>query len=263
MKPISTSLTLTTSIRWRHAAAMLGRALGKPVTITARGTDINYIPRYRLPRKQILSVAREASGLIAVSQALKTEMAALGIPPDRITVLRNGVDLQTFHPGDRATARRELGLTGRTLLSVGHLIPRKGHDLIISALFRLEGYTLLIAGEGPEKPALHALAQKLGVAARVRFLGSLPHSDLPRIYSAADALVLASSREGWPNVLLEAMACGTPVVASPIWATEGGKPPRGWRSDDRSNCQRGSPGRRSLVPSIADTRVHPAFRRSL
>jgi glycosyltransferase involved in cell wall biosynthesis len=103
------------------------------------------------------------------------------------------------------------------LLSVGHLIERKGHDIAIEALRYLPDYQLLLAGQGPEQSNLKSLATRLGVHGRVRFLGSVPHEELRTIYSAADALVLASSREGWPNVLLEAMACGTPVVASPVW----------------------------------------------
>jgi glycosyltransferase involved in cell wall biosynthesis len=134
-----------------------------------------------------------------------------------VTVLRNGVDLQTFQPGDRDAARRALGLDGPTLLSVGHLIERKGHDIAIGALQHLTGYRLLIAGDGPERTRLESLASRLGVSDRVRFLATIPHADLRHTYAAADALVLASSREGWPNVLLEAMACGTPVVASAIW----------------------------------------------
>jgi glycosyltransferase involved in cell wall biosynthesis len=199
------------------AAALLGQALGKPVIITARGTDINLIPRYFVPRRMIRYALRRAAGVIAVSQALKDEMVALGVVPERITVLRNGVDLEMFRPGDREASRTALGLSGRTLLSVGHLIERKGHDLTIRALSLLQGYTLLIAGDGPELSRLRALASASGVADRVRFLGAVPHQELANLYMASDVLVLSSSREGWPNVLLEAMACGTPVVASPVW----------------------------------------------
>jgi glycosyltransferase involved in cell wall biosynthesis len=78
---------------------------------------------------------------------------------------------------------------------------------------------LVLAGDGPERKRLEALARSLGVEERVRFLGAVPQSDLPRHYSNADALVLASSREGWANVLLESMACGTPVVASRVYGT--------------------------------------------
>jgi teichuronic acid biosynthesis glycosyltransferase TuaC len=199
------------------AAALLGRALGKPVTITARGTDINLIPRHALPRKMIRWAGAKAAGMIAVSEALRREMIAQGLAAHRIRTLRNGVDLAMFAPTARAETRARLGLTGQTLLSVGHLIERKGHDRVIAALANLPGCALLIAGEGPERASLEALATSHGVADRVRFLGSVPHHALAGIYSAADALVLASSREGWPNVLLEAMACGTPVVASNVW----------------------------------------------
>jgi glycosyltransferase involved in cell wall biosynthesis len=103
------------------------------------------------------------------------------------------------------------------LLSVGHLIERKGHEYAIGALTTLQNCTLLIAGEGPERKSLETLAANLGVADRVRFLGAIAHADIQRVYVAADVLILASSREGWPNVLLEAMACGTPVVATNAW----------------------------------------------
>jgi glycosyltransferase involved in cell wall biosynthesis len=199
------------------AAVMLARLLNKPVVITARGTDINLIPRYQLPRRQILWAARHASGMIAVCQALKGAMVELGIPEHRIRVLANGVDLAQFQPRPREEARRRWALHGPTLLSVGHLIARKGHDLVIRSLTELDGVSLLIAGEGPERAALGRLAKDLGVADRVRFCGLVAHADLPELYSAVDALVLASSREGWANVLLESLACGTPVIASNVW----------------------------------------------
>ena len=110
-------------------------------------------------------------------------------------------------------------MQGTTLLSVGYLIARKGHELVIQALKQLPDATLLIAGEGPERERLGEIAQQSGVADRVQFLGRLGYSKLADYYGAADVLVLASSREGWANVLLESMACGTPVVATRIWGT--------------------------------------------
>ena len=201
------------------AAAMLGDHFKRPVTITARGTDINLIPRYALPRRQILWAAGRAAHLIAVCQALKDEMVALGIDPNRVAVLRNGVDLEAFTPLDPQTAKQSLSLDGPVLLSAGHLIPRKGHDLVIRALAAIPEATLLIVGGGPEKARLEALARELNLADRVRFVGAVPPGEMPRYYSAADLLVLASDREGWPNVLLESMACGTPVVASRVWGS--------------------------------------------
>jgi teichuronic acid biosynthesis glycosyltransferase TuaC len=201
------------------AAVMLGRHFARPVTITARGTDINLIPEYRLPRRMIQWAARESAGMITVCAALKDGLVELGASAGKVRVLRNGVDLQTFRPVDRDAARAKLGLTAPTLLSVGHLIPRKGHDLVIGALAQLPGHDLLIAGQGPEEQRLRALAETSGVADRVRFLGRVAHDQLREVYSAADLLILASSREGWANVLLEAMACGTRVAASDVWGT--------------------------------------------
>lgn len=198
------------------AAAMLGRALGRPVVITGRGTDLNLIPDYALPRRMIRWAARQAAGLVTVSAALKERLVALGTEPDRIHVLRNGVDLDRFRPVDRAAARKALGLRRTTLLSVGNLVPLKGHDLAIRAVGRLPEAELLIAGAGPQEAELRRLAEVERVMDRVRFLGRVPHESLREIYGAADVLVLASSREGWPNVLLEAMACGTPVVATRV-----------------------------------------------
>jgi glycosyltransferase involved in cell wall biosynthesis len=199
------------------AAVMLAKQLGKPVVITARGTDINLIPQYALPRRQIQWAARNANGMIAVCQALKTAMVELRIDDRRIRVLPNGVDLEQFQPRPRDEARRKFSISGPTLLSVGHLIERKGHDLTIRSLNQLPGVSLVIAGEGPERSALESLVRQIGVADRVRFLGLVSQADLPDLYSAADALVLASSREGWANVLLEAMACGTPAIATDVW----------------------------------------------
>lgn len=201
------------------AAILAGRYFNKPVVITARGTDINLIPRHYLPRRMIQWAASHASGIITVCAALKDEMIKLGIDGRQITPLRNGVDLQLFQPGDRAALRASFGLTGFTLLSVGHLIHRKGHDIAIRALPALPDVRLLIAGDGPLRKTLEALAISLQVSDRVLFLGALSQTALTSYYCAADTLILASSREGWANVLLESMACGTPVIASNVWGT--------------------------------------------
>ena len=198
------------------AAAMLGRRLGVPVVITARGTDINVLPQHRLPRRMIRWAARQAAAVVAVSQSLKDRLVALGVEAERIQVLRNGVDLELFNPEGRDRLRAELALRGPTLLSVGNLLAFKGHGIAIEALSLLPGYELMIAGDGPDRAAFEALARQCGVSERVRFVGSLGQPELREYYCAADALILASSREGWPNVLLEAMACGTPVVATAV-----------------------------------------------
>jgi teichuronic acid biosynthesis glycosyltransferase TuaC len=201
------------------AAVMLGKYFNKPVVITARGTDINLIPQYALPRKQLMWAAEHAAGMITVCNALRDEMVQLGMPGERIVPLRNGVDLQRFAPMDRQAARVKLGIDGFTLVSVGLLDTRKAHDLTIGALPLMPDAKLFIAGTGPERKNLELQAQRLGVADRVTFLGAVAQPQLKEYYNAADAMVLASSREGWANVLLESMACGTPVVASNVWGT--------------------------------------------
>jgi glycosyltransferase involved in cell wall biosynthesis len=198
------------------AAVRLGQALGKPVVITGRGSDLTELPLYATPRRHIVNALDKAAALITVSAALGKVMLSLGAAPQKLTVLRNGIDTKMFRPIERQAARAAFPAEGPLLVSVGHLIPRKGHDRSIQALALLDGHTLLIAGEGPERAALLALAARLGVSARVRLLGALPHDQLATLYSAADAMLLSSSREGWANVLLESMACGTPVVASNI-----------------------------------------------
>jgi glycosyltransferase involved in cell wall biosynthesis len=201
------------------AAAWLARELGLPLVITARGTDLNHLPGLAVPRRLIAWAAREAAASICVAGALADVLHGLGAPRERVHVLRNGVDLALFSPGDRAAERARQGLTGPVVLSVGQLVERKGHHLALAAVAGLPGVTLVIAGGGPERARLLADARRLGITGRVRLLGEVAHEALPALYRAADVLVLASSREGWANVLLEAMACGTPVVATAIWGT--------------------------------------------
>ncbi|MFC5510940.1 glycosyltransferase family 4 protein [Massilia jejuensis] len=195
------------------AAAMLARYFNKPLVITARGSDITLFPQYALPRRMITWAARRADAVITVCNALRDEVVALGVEAERVVSLRNGVDLELFRPTERSPNAMF------TLLAVGHLVPVKAQDLIIGALTLLPDVRLVLAGDGPDRAKLEALAQQLQVSERVTFLGAVLQAQLRAHYGAADALVLSSSREGWANVLLEAMACGTPVVASRVYGT--------------------------------------------
>jgi glycosyltransferase involved in cell wall biosynthesis len=201
------------------AAVWLGAEFNLPVVITARGTDINLIPEFARPRRLILEAAHKASAVITVCQALKDRLVELGAPASKITVLRNGVDLEIFHVKDRDALRSKLGVGGLVLASVGLLIERKGHHLVIEALAQVPDATLLLAGSGPDRQKLEELATRLGVKDRVRFLGSVDQNALCEVYNCADISILASSREGWANVLLESMACGTPVLGTAVWGT--------------------------------------------
>lgn len=204
------------------AAALLARWFGKPLAVTARGSDINLIGRHRLPRGWMRWASGVAAASIGVSQALVERMRELGLASRHQLTLRNGVDTERFHvDADRAALRARLGVQGQPLMvSVGNLVPLKGHDLVIEALglLREQGLDarLCIIGAGPQRPALEALCARLGLDDQVRFLGALPQQELAAWYAAADMLLLASEREGWPNVLLECMACGTPVVATAV-----------------------------------------------
>ncbi len=199
------------------AATRLGRTLGVPVSIKARGADIHHWGHRRLTRGQVLRAGRDAAGMLAVSAALKADMIALGLQGEHIRVHYTGVDLARFRPApDRAAAKAALGVAGPLLLSVGALIPRKGHDLVIEAMTRLPDATLMIAGHGADRARLEALAVTRGLSDRVRLLGTQPHDALPALAAAADVGVLASASEGLANAWVESLACGTPIVISDV-----------------------------------------------
>lgn len=203
------------------AAALLGRVFRVPVLITLRGLLPLLVP-YALRRPQLRWALSRAARVIAVSESLRDDAVALGIPRERVRVIGNGIDPELFHPLDRREARRQLGLLedGPLLVSVGTLSPRKGFHLVIEALPALPGARYAIVGgagaEGAQQDELRRLAEGLGVADRVIFAGPQKREALAAWYSAADLSVLASAHEGCPNVVLESLACGTPVVATPV-----------------------------------------------
>lgn len=200
------------------AAVAVGAALGLPVSIKARGADIHHWGKAPGTAAQVLDAGLKAAGLLAVAGGMADDMAALGIPRGKITIHRTGLDRSVFKPHDRAEARARLGLPqDKALLAcVGALIPRKGQVFAIEALGELPQCDLLLAGAGPDEAMLRARAAELGVADRVRFLGAVPHGELPWVLSAADVFVLPSASEGLANAWVEALACGVPVVTTPI-----------------------------------------------
>jgi glycosyltransferase involved in cell wall biosynthesis len=194
------------------AAVALGERFGVPVSIKARGSDVHHWGNAPATARQVRAAGKAADGLLAVSDAMKRDMVAMGMPADRIRVHRTGVDLGQFAPRDRGQAKAALGIRGPLIVSTGALIERKGHDIVIDAVASLPNANLLIAGEGSYRPALEAKIAALGLADRVRLLGAVPHHEMAALLGAADVMALASANEGLANAWVEALACGVPVV---------------------------------------------------
>lgn len=197
------------------AAMRVAETLGLPFSVKARGADISHFGHDPATSPQLLEAAAKAAGLLAVSDAMRRDMTAIGIDGAKVTVHYTGIDSDRFHPGDRAAARAALG-TGDTpaIATVGALIPRKGQALVIEALPAVPGVHYWLAGAGDEEARYRALAQKLGVADRVHLMGPVANADLPMLYRAADIVVMPSVSEGLANAWVEALACGTPIVIS-------------------------------------------------
>jgi teichuronic acid biosynthesis glycosyltransferase TuaC len=210
------------------AAVLLGRHFGVPVCVTLRGGDIDLLPRFRMRRRIIQRTLQAAQRVFAVSAHLADGAATLGLPRQNVQVVPNGIDARKFFRIDRETARNRLGVACNEtlLLCVGNLLAEKGQHVLIEALDELErsgGPAPRVVLIGSDQWGRHrytrviaARVQELGLGDRVTLLGSQPHETLAMWYNAADLLVLPTFREGCPNVVREALACGTPVVASKV-----------------------------------------------
>jgi len=207
------------------AAVLAGFFFKKPVIITLRGHDIFELPRHPVRIRQVRYALKKANIIFSVAEALKEGAVKLGIPPQKIHVISNGVNIKRFSPLEKRKAREIVGLPAnkKIVFSVGHLVIRKGFQFIIDAIEKLndKNIMLVICGgssqEGNFEGELKLRASKAGVD--VFFAGALKNEDLSLWYNACDIFCLASSKEGWPNVVLEAMACGKPVVATRVWGT--------------------------------------------
>jgi glycosyltransferase involved in cell wall biosynthesis len=202
------------------AATLLARATRLPLFVSARGTDMNLFPKFRLIRPMIRWTLRKAMGGIGVCTSLRDAMIETGLTSDRATVIGNGVDLERFRPIERFAARQQLNMRqdAIVLVAIGALVPNKGFRFLIPAFARIakENHHLYIVGEGAQRRELEDIATHHGVADRVSLVGGRPNEELNLWYSAADLSCLVSAREGWPNVLLESLSCGTPVVATKV-----------------------------------------------
>lgn len=206
------------------AATLIGKLLGIPVVVTAHGTDINLFSTFHLVRPMIRWTLKHSAGALGVSNALVEKMIVLGANRDTSGELGNGVDAELFHPDDRLAARQKLGIPedAQMVLTVAALIPLKGHRFLITAIAELAAryprLLLYAIGSGSERHNLEQQMEASGLQDRIKFAGQRPYDELPLWFSAANVSCLVSSREGWPSVLLESLACGTPVVATNVGA---------------------------------------------
>ena len=208
-------------------ATTMAKRLGKPVVITGRGEDILRFPKFPLIGRQIRRALARADALVALSQEIAEAMIANGADADKITVIPNGVDCTKFQPIDRDEARRGLNLpTDRpVVLSVGYRLECKGFHLLVDAIpgirERFPNVLVVIVGGQARwgqdyTSVIEERIRANNVADSIYLAGPRPPEELSKWYSAADQFVLLSSREGSPNVLMEALACGLPSVATPV-----------------------------------------------
>ena len=208
-----------------YAACLLGRWLGVPVTITMRGTEARHAADPVL--KPLLRTAlSRANRVFSVSDSLRQVALSCGIEPTKVQVVGNGVDIAKFSPQPQSAARMTLGipLQSKVIITVGGLVERKGFHRVISAMPELRTcfptlVYLVVGGPSPEGDWTEKLKQMVSerkLEGSVRFLGPMAAEELNQPLSAADVFVLSTRNEGWANVLLEAMACGLPVVATDV-----------------------------------------------
>lgn len=211
---------------WAHpdgeAAVRAARRRGVAAVVMVGGSDVLVLTRDPARQRRVVDVLRSADAVVAVSHDLKAELVRMGVRPETIHVVYRGVDLDRFSPGDRAEARRRLGMPaeGRILVWVGRLVPVKGLDVLLEACVdvRKRGPALSVhlVGDGPLRKSLGAEVRRRGLEDMVFFVGSVSPEHLADWYRAADLTVLPSRSEGVPNVLREAQACGTPFLASNV-----------------------------------------------
>ena len=207
------------------AAVLLGKHFKKPVTITLRGT-LNHLIRYRIRKREIKFALKNANKVFSVSAYLSDLAKSLGVDESKFEVIPNGVDTTKFQPLDKFESRRKLGIPPdkKVIVSVGALVNRKGHHRIIEILPMLtKKYSnllcLIVGGasvEGDMSEFLKDQVKRLNLENHVFLAGEVSHALVKEFLCASDIFALATQSEGWPNVFLEAMACGIPVVTTNV-----------------------------------------------
>ncbi|HJP03552.1 MAG: glycosyl transferase [Chromatiales bacterium] len=239
-----------------YAAVMLARFFGVPVYVKVHGTDVAQLLGSRTLRRALtVRALSRATGVIAVSNYLRNQLIHCGVPAERIRTVYNGIDRQSFCPREQGECRRRLGLqhAGAIGLFVGNLVRVKGLDDLLDALTpelcSKHDLVFYVIGAGPLEGKLRERVRAAGMESAIQFAGQVEHTVLADWMNAADFLCLPSHHEGLPNVVLEGLACGLPVVATAV----GGIP----EIIDDSNGRLTPPGDpRALTAAIASVLEH-------
>ncbi len=202
------------------ANVLHGKAAGVPVVTFCRGSDIHSIARKPAQARLIAWALRRSAKVFAVSESLKADVVALGVDRAHVVVIPNGIELERFARVSRDVARARLGFSDqrKLVVCVSRLSHEKGVDVLLDAVAHIKtsDARVVIVGDGPEESALKSRAQRAGIVDRVLFAGARPHDDVPIWIAAADVAVLSSRKEGYPNAVVEYLACGRPVVATRV-----------------------------------------------
>lgn len=201
-----------------YAAMELAKQFHKPFMVEALGSDIKVYAKNFLRRNLIAKVLKKAQGLSCVSNDLKNEMIKLSIPGEKIRVICSGINHSLFYPVERDLARRDLNIRydGKIVLYAGNLVRIKGLEYLLQAVTFTDkiDYKLFIAGDGELRHFLEKQIQRLNLKDKVVLCGKVPYENISLWINASDILCLPSLSEGVANVILEALACGKPVIAT-------------------------------------------------
>jgi glycosyltransferase involved in cell wall biosynthesis len=201
--------------------ARVAREIGLPYVCSARGSDVKVLSAHAAVHRQVRAALADAAAVVAVSRDLAETMRERRLFDGPIDVIPNGVDTARFRPIPRAEARRRLGLpdTGTRFLCVGHLVPVHGQDLLLHGLAHADAprdAVVDLVGDGPQANDLRRLASDLGIAGRVILHGEVPHAAMPDWLAASNGAIQLSRSAGSPNAVLEALACGIPVLVTDL-----------------------------------------------
>ncbi len=199
--------------------ALLGKAFKLPVVVSCRGSDINWLARPFMRRRMISWALRNCDRVLAVSADLGEKIVDLGVPRERVEVVANGIETERFRLSSRADARKQLGLPAdqKVIVCVSRLSFEKGIDILVDASQTLgDDAHIYVVGDGAARPDLERQIAQLADRTRISLVGARPHDEVPIWMSAADVTVLSSRTEGHPNVVLESLASGRPVVAARV-----------------------------------------------